>query len=293
MATQSAADQGDPVAGGEQPAQQRPAPARALRPGQAEAVGDRGVALGGSWPGQRLLRHWPAASWSSGALGFSSRALSRSASAAAVSPACGLDPRAQVVELPVAVLALDRVGEVGDRGRVVPLKLGEQPQLDVGGGGPGLDRAGALGVVDRAADVAARRPRPGSPRPRARPAAARSAPRRRSRRWPGRRSPGRSGGCPPARPPLRCSACELARTSRLRGRRRRGRRPPRGRPSPRTSRMPRPRRRRASRRPAPRSALAAAPRAARQAAKPHHSRPPTRPSTSSPPTTPSSANASR
>ena len=41
-----------------------------------------------------------------------------------------------------------------DRGRVVALRLGEQAELHVGGGGPGLDRAGRVGVVDGAGDVA-------------------------------------------------------------------------------------------------------------------------------------------
>ena len=61
-----------------------------------------------------------------------------------------LDPRPQVVEDPVVVFALDRLAEPFDRRRVVALALGQQAELQVGGGRPGLDRAGRVGVVDGA-----------------------------------------------------------------------------------------------------------------------------------------------
>src|SRR5689334_7979250 len=43
-----------------------------------------------------------------------------------------LGARAQVVPLPVAFLALDRVAVMDDRRRVLALAFGQQPELDVG-----------------------------------------------------------------------------------------------------------------------------------------------------------------
>src|SRR6185436_5909989 len=47
------------------------------------------------------------------------------------------------------VLALDRVREADDRGRVFPLQLGEEAQLYIRRGCPRLDRARPVRVVDR------------------------------------------------------------------------------------------------------------------------------------------------
>ena len=230
----------------------------------------------------------PAFSW--GASGFEFARLFEVGKSGGVVAGARLDPRAQGIELPVAFLAFDRLAEPLGGEVVFALALGDQAELQVGRGGPGLDRAGGVGVVDGAGDVCRRRRRACWIRSRVRPAAGRPGRSPRSRRGRRRRPRSRSSApCGRSRP----GAARSARSAPRPAPRRRGRRRRPARRSPRTSRS-RPRSRRsASPRRAPRGPRAGAPAAARQADMPIQSSDPIRPRTISPPTRPSSANASR
>ena len=308
VAMQSAATIASQSPAGEQPAQQGAALARALgavdqaEPGRLGGVGRgrrRAAARSGaaacavSFAVRRSFAS-PASRCRQVSSGLSSRAFSRSARRRGRFAGLVLDLRAQVVELPVAVLAFDRLAEPFDRASGIR---------------PGARRAGR----------AARRAR----RPRARSS---GRCRRGRRRWRGRRRRrrcwlasisrstssgpiraiaaiqatrqrrrrrGRSGAFAPGRR-RRAAGGELRAAGGDQRRRRRGRRP---RPS--AGDLPEPveagadREGEHRREAAPRRARAAAPAAARQAAKPVQSSDPTRPRTSRPPTRPSSANTSR